>query len=104
MDGLKRYLVLFVIELKTRCVHVAGIHRQPNGEWMEQVARNLTDPGDGFLRASRHLIHDRAQDGRSLCHVHAGRGVTTLHGGSTEQEGATGVRLFYGARLRQERL
>ena len=26
---------------------------------MEQMARNLTDPGDGFLRASRHLIHDR---------------------------------------------
>ena len=25
---------------------------------MEQVARNLTDPGEGFLRTSRHLIHD----------------------------------------------
>ena len=26
---------------------------------MEQVARNLTDPLDGFLRNARHLIHDR---------------------------------------------
>ena len=26
---------------------------------MEQMARNLTDPGEGFLRTSRHLIHDR---------------------------------------------
>ena len=59
LEGLKRYLVLFVIELKTRSVHIARIHPQPGGAWMEQMARNLTDPGDGFLRASRHLIHDR---------------------------------------------
>ena len=27
---------------------------------MEQVARNLTDPFDGFLRDCRYLIHDRS--------------------------------------------
>ena len=59
LDGLKRYLVLFVIELKTRYFYIAGIHPQPDGKWMEQMARNLTDPGEGFLRTSRHLIHDR---------------------------------------------
>ena len=59
LEGLKRYLVLFVIELKTRHVHIARIHPQPEGPWIEQMARNLTDPGDGFLRASCHLIHDR---------------------------------------------
>ena len=59
LGGLKRYLVLFVIELKTRYVHIAGIHPQPDGEWMEQVARNLTDPGEGFLRTACHLLHDR---------------------------------------------
>ncbi len=59
LDGLKRYLVFFVIELKTRYVSIAGIHPQPDGKWMEQMARNLTDPGEGFLRTSRHLIHDR---------------------------------------------
>ncbi len=26
---------------------------------MEQMARNLTDTVDGFLRTARHLIHDR---------------------------------------------
>ena len=79
VDGLKRYLVLFVIELRTRCVHVAGIHRQPNGEWMEQVARNLTDPGDGFLRASRHLIHDRDPlYSRAFEDVLRGAGVTPV--------------------------
>ena len=59
LAGLRRYFVFFVIELKTRHVHIAGIHHQPYGEWMEQVARNLTDSFDGFLRGATHLIHDR---------------------------------------------
>ena len=59
LAGLKRYLVFFVIELRSRRVHIAGIHPQPDGAWMEQLARNLTDPVDGFLRTARHLIHDR---------------------------------------------
>ena len=33
-----------MIALKTRRVHIAGIHPQPDGRWMEQMARNLTDP------------------------------------------------------------
>ena len=59
LGGLRRYFVFFVIELKTRHVLIAGIHHQPYGEWMEQVARNLIDSFDGFLRDSSHLIHDR---------------------------------------------
>jgi hypothetical protein len=59
LDGLKRYLVFFVIELRTRYIQIAGIHPVPDGAWMEQMARNLTDPADGFLRTTRHLIHDR---------------------------------------------
>jgi hypothetical protein len=31
----------------------------PNGAYMKQVARNLTDVGDGFLLNSRYLIMDR---------------------------------------------
>ena len=58
LAGLRRYFVLFVIELKTRRVHIAGIHPQPDGRWLEQMARNLTDPVDGFLRTVRQLIHD----------------------------------------------
>ena len=57
--GLVRYLVLFVIDLKTRTVEIAGIVRRPDGDWMKQVARNLTDAGEGFLRSARYLIHDR---------------------------------------------
>ena len=59
MHGLVRYSVLFVIDLKTRCVQIAGIAHDPYGAWMEQTARNLTDVVDGFLRNTRYLIHDR---------------------------------------------
>ncbi len=42
--GLQRYLVFFVIALQSRRVTIAGIHPQPYGTWMEQRARNVTDP------------------------------------------------------------
>ena len=57
--GLVRYFVLFVIDLKTRRVEVAGIIQQPYGEWMKQIARNLTDVVDGFLKKTKYLIHDQ---------------------------------------------
>jgi putative transposase len=57
--GAVRYMVFFVIELKTRSVEIAGIQVNPDGQWMKQVARNLTDPVDGFLRSAKYLIHDR---------------------------------------------
>jgi putative transposase len=47
------------MKLKTRTVEVAGITRQPSGSWMTQVARNLTDPDDRFLRGMEYLILDR---------------------------------------------
>jgi putative transposase len=57
--GLATYYFLFVMRLKTRCVHIAGITTAPNGAYMKQVARNLTDVSDGFLVNSRYLIMDR---------------------------------------------
>ena len=57
--GLLRYYVLFVIDLSTRRIHIAGIIHQPHGEWIEQMARNLTDGVDGFLLHTKYLIHDR---------------------------------------------
>ncbi len=57
--GLVRYHVFFVIELCTRRVYVAGILHNPHGEWMVQIARNLTDTIDGFLVGKTHLICDR---------------------------------------------
>ena len=57
--GVVRYMVFFVIEFKTRAVEIGGIQVNPDGQWMKQVARNLTDPVDGFLRGAKYLVHDR---------------------------------------------
>ena len=51
--------MLFVIDLMTRRVHLAGITTNPDDGFMAQVARNLTDVVDGFLRGHRFLICDR---------------------------------------------
>ena len=59
LRGLVRYSVLFVIDLKTRAVAIAGITREPTGAWTNQMAKNLTDCVDGFLRDARYLIMDR---------------------------------------------
>jgi len=57
--GLKRFIVLFFIDLSTRRVEFAGIASNPNGLWMTQIARNVTDGVDGVLKGKRYLIHDR---------------------------------------------
>jgi len=57
--GLTRFAVLFLIDLSTRRIHIAGIVPEPDSAWMTQIGRNLTDVGDGFLRGKRFLIHDR---------------------------------------------
>ena len=57
--GLVRYMVLVVIDYKTRKVEIAGIVQQAYGDWMVQIARNLTDPIDGFLKDKKFLVMDR---------------------------------------------
>ena len=59
LKGLKRVTVMFVVELSTRRVHLTGLTSKPCGKWMDQMARNLTDCEDGFLKGKRYLIHDR---------------------------------------------
>jgi transposase InsO family protein len=54
---LRRYYVLFFIELDTRRVHLAGITTNPTGVWTTQAARNLMM---GYERTMRFLIRDRA--------------------------------------------
>ena len=57
--GLQRFLVLFLIDLSSRRVQIAGISAEANGLWMGQIARNLTDTADGLVAGKRYLIHDR---------------------------------------------
>jgi len=55
---LRRFYVLFFIELGTRRVHLAGVTANPNGTWVAQQARNLLLPAEG-RRQLRFLLHDR---------------------------------------------
>ena len=57
--GLVTYYVLVVMELATRRVQVAGIPPHPTAAFMQQCARQLTDPFEGFLLGKRYLLHDR---------------------------------------------
>jgi transposase InsO family protein len=59
LRGVVRYVVFFVMKLKSRRVAIAGIVQQPDETWMMQVARNLTAAGDGFLTGMQHIILDR---------------------------------------------
>jgi hypothetical protein len=48
-SGLRRFMVLFFIELSTRKVEIAGIAHVANDLWMGQIARNLLDAEQGIL-------------------------------------------------------
>lgn len=78
--GLKTYNVLFIIHLSSRSAHIAGITTAPSGAFMNQVARNLTDAGDGFLIGLRYLIMERDTK------------YTTDFRGNLEREGVQPVR------------
>ena len=47
------------MELATRRVHFAGLTPNPEEAWMLQVARNVTDAEEGFLRGKKYLLMDR---------------------------------------------
>jgi putative transposase len=57
--GLVMYDVLVVMELATRRVQIAGITPHPTAAFMQQCARQLTEPLDGFLLGKSSLLHDR---------------------------------------------
>jgi transposase InsO family protein len=75
---LRRFHVLFVIEIATRRVHLAGITTNPTGPWTTQTARNLLSSWSddhGF----RYLIRDGAgQFTASFDSVFSGSGITAL--------------------------
>ena len=56
---LKRFYVLFFIELATRRVHLAGITTSPDGRWVTQQARNLLMQLDDEEVRPRFLVRDR---------------------------------------------
>jgi transposase InsO family protein len=59
IKGLVTQYILFFIDIASRSVYVAGITPHPDNSWMTQIARNITDVDEGFLRGKRYLILDR---------------------------------------------
>jgi transposase InsO family protein len=57
--GLVTHYVLFAIDLATRAVEILGVTPNPDSKFMQQVARNVIDPIDGFLRGKKFLVVDR---------------------------------------------
>src|SRR6059058_4769809 len=55
--SLRRFYVLFFIELESRRVHLAGCTTNPTGAWVTQQARNLSFTG--LFERMRFLVHDR---------------------------------------------
>lgn len=57
--GLVTYYLLFVMEVATRRVHLAACTPTLGDDFMKQIARNLTDPFDGFLKGKNYVLMDR---------------------------------------------
>jgi putative transposase len=57
--GLVTHYVLFAIRHASRMVEIVGVTTNPDAAFVAQVARNLTDRVDGFLRDAKFVILDR---------------------------------------------
>lgn len=75
---LRRYYVLFFIELATRRVHLAGVTRNPTGAWTAQQARNLAIADK--LGTVHYLIHDRdSKFSGAFDQVFRSEGISVIH-------------------------
>jgi len=73
---LRRFHVLFFIEIGSRRVHLGGITTNPTGPWTTQAARNFLMNMD---RQLRFIIHDGAgQYARSLIAVFEAEHITAI--------------------------
>jgi hypothetical protein len=76
--SLRRFYVLFFIELESRRVHVAGCTTNPTGAWVSQQARNLSFT-DLFTHM-RFLIHDRdSKFSPGFDEVFRSEGIKVIH-------------------------
>jgi putative transposase len=75
---LRRYYVLFLIELGSRRVHLAGCTTNPTGARVTQQARNLSFTC--LFERTRFLIHDRhSKFSTSFEEVFSSEGIKLIH-------------------------
>jgi putative transposase len=76
--SLRRFYVLFFIELESRRVHLAGCTTNPTGAWVTQQARNLSFTG--LFERVRFLIHDRdSKFSGAFDEVFRSEGIQVIH-------------------------
>src|SRR5437667_259418 len=76
--SLRRFYVLFFIELESRRVHLAGCTTNPTGAWVTQQARNLSFTG--IFERMRFLIHDRdSKFSGTFDEVFRSEGINVIH-------------------------
>jgi putative transposase len=75
--SLRRFYVLFFIELASRRVHLAGCTTNPTGAWVTQ-ARNLSFTG--LFERMRFLIHDRdSKFSGTFDEIFRSEGIKVIH-------------------------
>src|SRR5712691_12676335 len=76
--SLRRFYVLFFIELGSRRVQLAGCTTNPSGAWVTQQARNLSFTG--VFERMRFLIHDRdSKFSGAFDEVFRSEGIEVIH-------------------------
>jgi transposase InsO family protein len=76
--SLRRFYVLFFIELESRRVHLAGCTTNPSGAWVTQQARNLSFTG--LFERVRFLIHDRdSKFSGTFDEIFRSEGINVIH-------------------------
>jgi putative transposase len=76
--SLRRFHVLFFIELASRRVHLAGCTTNPSGAWVTQQARNLSFTG--LFERMRFLIHDHdSKFAAAFDEVFRSEGIKVIH-------------------------
>jgi putative transposase len=76
--SLRRFYVLFFIELESRRVHLAGCTTNPTGAWVTQQARNLSFTG--IFERIRFLIHDRdSKFSGAFDEIFRSEGIKVIH-------------------------
>jgi putative transposase len=76
--SLRRFYVLFFIELESRRVYLAGCTTNPTGAWVTQQARNLSFTG--LFERVPFLIHDRdSKFAAAFDEVFRSEGIKVIH-------------------------